>query len=263
VESVKITTLGLPPASAKAHWAAASETCIASVETLRTCSAPQCRRRRPALSRSDAFVTSLTERLLTYALGRELEYYDQPVVRRIAREAGAQGTTLAALVQAIVASDAFRNRVRAADVRRVGGADDPLTPKALMPRAKVKLHELLPARRKTRRHHGPRNVEENPALQAIRDVVAALPRGRVSTYGDVARAAGLPGRARQAGYALKHTPDGVYLPWHRVVGAGGKIAFPPGTSAYREQTRRLKSDGVKVENGRVARSALLAGPRGD
>ena len=131
-----------------------------------------------------------------------------------------------------------------------------------MPRTKAKLHELLPAGRKTRRRSGPRNVEENPALQAIWDVVAELPRGRVATYGDVARAAGLPGRARQAGYALKHTPDGMHLPWHRVVGAGGKIAFPPGSSAYREQTRRLKTEGIKVEHGRVARSVLLDDPRG-
>jgi len=101
-----------------------------------------------------------------------------------------------------------------------------------------------------------RSAEENPAVQAIWDVVAQIPPGVVSTYGDVARAAGLPGRARQTGYALKHTPDGLHLPWHRVVGAGGKIAFPPGSSAFREQTRRLRGEGVEVENGRVARSAL-------
>jgi methylated-DNA-protein-cysteine methyltransferase-like protein len=94
-------------------------------------------------------------------------------------------------------------------------------------------------------------------VQAIWDVVAQIPPGVVSTYGDVARAAGLPGRARQTGYALKHTPAGLHLPWHRVVGAGGKIAFPPGSSASREQARRLRGEGVKVENGRVAPSALL------
>jgi hypothetical protein len=71
--------------------------------------------RRALLSRSDAFVNSLTERLLTYALGRELTHYDQPVVRGIVREAATQGTTLAALVQAIVASDPFRKRVGAGD----------------------------------------------------------------------------------------------------------------------------------------------------
>ncbi len=114
---------------------------------------------------------------------------------------------------------------------------------------------LLPYGRTTARrtsHH----TEQNPAIQAIWDVVAQIPFGTVSTYGDVARAAGLPGRARQTGYALKHTPDGLHLPWHRVVGAGGKIVFPSSSRAFREQARRLRGEGVKVENGRVARSAL-------
>jgi methylated-DNA-protein-cysteine methyltransferase-like protein len=123
-----------------------------------------------------------------------------------------------------------------------------------MPRRKVELHSLLGHGRKPRTRH---RDEDNPAVQAILDVVAQIPRGRVSTYGDVASEAGLPGRARLAGRALKHIPAGTHLPWHRVVGAGGKIAFPPGSSAYREQARRLKSEGVEVENGRVAGSVLL------
>ena len=76
------------------------------------------------------------------------------------------------------------------------------------------------------------------------------------TYGDVARAAGLPGRARQAGYALRNMPDGMHLPWHRVVGAGGKIAFPARSRSHREQVSLLRSEGVEVKNGRVARSAM-------
>jgi hypothetical protein len=59
-------------------------------------------------------VASLTRRLLTYALGRELEYYDEPVVRGVMRAAAAEGTTLPALIHAIVASDAFRKRVKTA-----------------------------------------------------------------------------------------------------------------------------------------------------
>jgi methylated-DNA-protein-cysteine methyltransferase-like protein len=98
---------------------------------------------------------------------------------------------------------------------------------------------------------------ENPALQAIWDVVARVPRGRATTYGAVARAAGLPGRARLTGYALKHMPDEMHLPWHRVVGAGGKIVFPPRSSAHREQSRLLRSEGVEVKNGRVAGSAMI------
>ena len=131
-----------------------------------------------------------------------------------------------------------------------------------MPRTKVKLNALLPRARKSGARRRP-NIEDNAALQAIWDVVAQIPRGRVSTYGDVAREAGLPGRARQAGYALKHMPDGMHLPWHRVVGAGGKIVFPPRSSAHREQTRRLRSEGVRIEDGRVARAALLPRSLGD
>jgi len=72
----------------------------------------------------------------------------------------------------------------------------------------------------------------------------------------VARAAGLPGRARQAGYALKIAPKSLLLPWHRVVAAGGRIAFPAGSLHHRDQVRRLRAEGVKVIDGRVARDAL-------
>ena len=87
-------------------------------------------------------------------------------------------------------------------------------------------------------------------------MVCAIPRGQVSTYGAVARAAGLPGRARQAGFALRVAPQELHLPWHRVVGAGGHIAFPSTSRAHREQTRRLRAEGVAVSGGRVAVSAL-------
>lgn len=94
------------------------------------------------------------------------------------------------------------------------------------------------------------------ALEAIWEAVCAIPRGRVATYGAVARAAGLPGRARQTGYALRVAGDSQSLPWHRVVAAGGRIAFAPASRAYREQARRLRAEGVHVQAGRVERSAL-------
>jgi methylated-DNA-protein-cysteine methyltransferase-like protein len=46
------------------------------------------------------------------------------------------------------------------------------------------------------------------------------------------------------------------LPWHRVVGAGGRIVFPNSSREYREQARRLRAEGIRIENGRVMRSAL-------
>jgi methylated-DNA-protein-cysteine methyltransferase-like protein len=78
----------------------------------------------------------------------------------------------------------------------------------------------------------------------------------VSTYGAVARAAGLPGRARLAGRALRLVPKTLHLPWHRVVGAGGRIVFPKLSLEYREQTRRLKAEKVLVKDGRVGRAYL-------
>jgi methylated-DNA-protein-cysteine methyltransferase-like protein len=99
--------------------------------------------------------------------------------------------------------------------------------------------------------------EDNPAFQDIWAVVGAIPRGAVSTYGAVARAAGLPGRARLAGRALRELPKDMKLPWHRVVGAGGKIVFPPTSLNHREQARRLRAEGVVVKAGRVSREMLV------
>ncbi len=98
----------------------------------------------------------------------------------------------------------------------------------------------------------------DPALQLIWDVVSIIPRGSASTYGNVARAAGLPGRARLVGFALKVAPAALHLPWHRVVGAGGRIVFPKTSHAHREQGRRLRAEGVRVLNGRVPAAALVA-----
>ena len=97
---------------------------------------------------------------------------------------------------------------------------------------------------------------ESDALETIWQVVCAIPRGRASTYGAVARAAGLPGRARLTGYALRVAPRELNLPWHRVVGAGGRIVFPAGSRHHKEQAKRLRAEGVPVTAGRVARAAL-------
>ena len=97
----------------------------------------------------------------------------------------------------------------------------------------------------------------NPALEAIWNVIGSIPRGQISTYGDVARMAGFPGHARQTAYALRHMPEGMNLPWHRVLGAGAKIVFPKGSKHYYEQARRLRSDGVPVKDGRAPRELLM------
>jgi methylated-DNA-protein-cysteine methyltransferase-like protein len=91
------------------------------------------------------------------------------------------------------------------------------------------------------------------SVEAICRVVLAIPRGEVTTYGAVARKAGLPGRARLVGRILKVTPASIGLPWHRVLGAGGRIVFPASSRAFAEQRRRLRAEGVVVTHGRVVR----------
>jgi methylated-DNA-protein-cysteine methyltransferase-like protein len=88
-----------------------------------------------------------------------------------------------------------------------------------------------------------------PEYAAIERVIASIPRGRVSSYGEIAQRAGLPGRARLVGRVLGESD--VELPWHRVLRSSGQSAFPPGSRGFREQSQRLRAEGVVVVNGRV------------
>jgi methylated-DNA-protein-cysteine methyltransferase related protein len=88
-------------------------------------------------------------------------------------------------------------------------------------------------------------------LAAIRAIVSALRQGEVVTYGLVADRAGLPGRARLVGRALRTAPEGMSLPWHRVVGAGGRIAFPAGSEQAEQQAQLLRAEGIDVQGLRV------------
>jgi methylated-DNA-protein-cysteine methyltransferase related protein len=96
----------------------------------------------------------------------------------------------------------------------------------------------------------------NDAHARIFAAIAAIPPGRVASYGAIAARAGLPGRARLVGKLLGEVPDGMQLPWFRVLRSSGQIAFPPGSRGYREQSQRLRAEGVLVRNGRVALSTF-------
>lgn len=82
---------------------------------------------------------------------------------------------------------------------------------------------------------------------AILKQVRRIPRGKVATYGDVAYAAGFPGSARQVVWALRSASG---LPWHRVVGSGGKILLP-GEAGF-EQRMRLQAEGVRFNGLKIA-----------
>lgn len=84
-------------------------------------------------------------------------------------------------------------------------------------------------------------------LEELRHWVRKIPKGKVATYGEVARAAGHPGAARQVVWALQRAYG---LPWHRVLGAGGRICLT-GESGF-EQRMQLESEGVAFRGSRVA-----------
>ncbi len=85
-------------------------------------------------------------------------------------------------------------------------------------------------------------------FEDIHKVVRKIPRGKVATYGRIARAAGYPGTARQVAWALRATSAGS-LPWHRVIGSGGKILLP-GEAGLNQRTL-LQIEGIPFRGTRV------------
>ena len=99
--------------------------------------------------------------------------------------------------------------------------------------------------------HADRGTSESRSdrWMKIYEAVARIPKGRVATYGQVAAVAGLPGCARQVGYALHRLSEGSALPWHRVLGAGGRISLPGGSGAGALQRILLEAEGVRFDAG--------------
>ena len=87
---------------------------------------------------------------------------------------------------------------------------------------------------------------KTPLVNAICDAIRRIPRGRVSTYGAIAVAAGYPRCARHVGRVLQQV---VGLPWYRVLGSGGRSSMP-GEFAL-EQRFLLESEGVRFRGKRV------------
>jgi len=94
-------------------------------------------------------------------------------------------------------------------------------------------------------------MDQKTRIRRIRETVADIPEGCVANYGQIAEIAGIARGARQVGYALRHAPRGMALPWHRVVTASGKIAFDPNSVRFKTQRDRLNGEGVPVLNGKV------------
>ena len=89
-------------------------------------------------------------------------------------------------------------------------------------------------------------------FQRVREVVGRIPRGKVATYGQIARLAGNPRAARMVGWALAGLPHGTSVPWHRVINAHGRISPRGRTDHHVRQQRLLEREGVRFSlNGAV------------
>ncbi len=88
--------------------------------------------------------------------------------------------------------------------------------------------------------------------QAVYALVATVPYGQVTTYGDIALTLGWPRHARRVGYALAHCPDGVGIPAHRVVNHRGDVSRAWRAGHPEEQVALLRAEGVTfTRDGRV------------
>ena len=100
--------------------------------------------------------------------------------------------------------------------------------------------------------------------QKIWSVVQCIPVGNIASYGQVADLAGLPGRARLAGKAMKFIPqegfNGKPVPWYRVVRSSGQIAFEIGSDEFDRQRELLLAEGVIVKGRQISLNDFLWQP---
>ena len=95
-------------------------------------------------------------------------------------------------------------------------------------------------------------------FETVYEIVKQIPRGKVLSYGQIARAAGFPRKAREVGWALHVNPDPEHSPCHRVVNREGRVSPAFVFGGENMQVALLKSEGVEFdENGLVKRSFFV------
>ncbi len=95
--------------------------------------------------------------------------------------------------------------------------------------------------------------------EIIYAMVKKIPKGRVATYGQIARLCGLPEHARLVGYALHNLKANSGVPWQRVINSKGMISLRKHTGGYEKQKRLLELEGVVFKNEKVDLSKYGAG----
>ncbi|MBI5022261.1 MAG: MGMT family protein [Ignavibacteriales bacterium] len=95
------------------------------------------------------------------------------------------------------------------------------------------------------------SVKVKDRYRIILDSVGKIPKGKVVTYGDIARLSGLINCARIVGYALRSLPENSKIPWYRVVNSQGKISFPINSSNHQMQRMLLEDEGIIFRNNKI------------
>jgi methylated-DNA-protein-cysteine methyltransferase-like protein len=96
----------------------------------------------------------------------------------------------------------------------------------------------------------------------IHRIVSRIPRGRVATYGQIARLAGIPRQARRVGYAMRRLPEGSAVPWQRVVNASGEISKRGDPAGEAMQAQMLRLEGIVFHRGKISLDRYQWRPKG-
>lgn len=92
-----------------------------------------------------------------------------------------------------------------------------------------------------------------PFTKKVIELIQKIPKGNVATYGQIAKAAGRDGAARQVGWILNSCTKKYKLPWQRVINSQGRISFKRDSQEFADQKRILENEGVKVSHyGEIA-----------
>lgn len=95
-------------------------------------------------------------------------------------------------------------------------------------------------------------MNDHELHRQILEVIALIPYGKVASYGQIAKLAGLPKHARLVGYVLKHLDKDSKIPWHRVINAQGRISVTRiNDQGENIQQSLLEQEGVYLLNGKV------------
>ena len=93
--------------------------------------------------------------------------------------------------------------------------------------------------------------KQNTFSNTVIKLIKSVPKGKVATYGLIAKLAGKPKGARGVGWILHSSTNKYKLPWQRIIKSQGRLPFPEGSHKFMLQESKLEAEGVVVINGKI------------